>query len=99
MIDFTVGWMITNNITRLDLAQSKSDDYNEFKENEQVLIIKLLELNNRLVKALRELRAATHMQESRLFLKMLQMYIKDTMMRIFLRRRFINNVILVLKNI
>ena len=99
MIDFTVGWMITNNITKLDLAQSKSDDYNKFEEDEQVLIIKLLELNNRLVKALRELRAATHMQESRLFLKMLQMYIKDTMMRIFLRRRFINNVILVLKNI
>ena len=63
MIDFTVSWMITNNITKLDLAQSKSDDYNEFKEDEQVFIVKLLELNNRLVKALRELRSATHMQE------------------------------------
>lgn len=42
MIDFTVGWMITNNITKLDLAQSKSDDYNEFKEDKQVLIVKLL---------------------------------------------------------
>lgn len=38
MIDFTVSWMITNNITKLDLAQSKSDDYNKFKEDEQVLL-------------------------------------------------------------
>ena len=53
--------MITNNIPRLDIAQTKSDDYSKFEEDEQVLIIKLLEL--KLVKALRELRVATHMQE------------------------------------
>lgn len=55
--------MITNNIPRLDIAQTKSDDYSKFEEDEQVLIIKLLEL--KLVKALRELRATTHMQGSR----------------------------------
>lgn len=38
--------MITNNIPRLDIAQTKSDDYSKFEEDEQVLIIKLLELNN-----------------------------------------------------
>ena len=37
--------MITNNIPRLDIAQTKSDDYSKFEEDEQVLIIKFLALN------------------------------------------------------
>ena len=55
-----------------------------------MLIAKLLELKNRLVKALRELRAATHARDSDHF-KMPRIYIKDTMMRNFLKRKFINN--------
>lgn len=100
MIDFTVSWMITNNITKLGLIQCNIDDYNEFKEYEQVLIIKLLELNNGLVKALRELRLATHMREVATIFKDTADVYKRYYDKNFLRRKFMNNgVLMLLKSI
>lgn len=63
-----------------------------------MLIAKLLELKNRLVEALRELRAATHARDSDHF-KMPRIYIKDTMMINFSRIETTNNMILILNNI
>jgi len=63
MIDYTLECMIENNISKLDDAQKNESDYCKFDEEQQEIIIKLLELNNVLVKALRELRSATRMRE------------------------------------
>lgn len=63
MIDYTLECMIENNISKLDDAQKNESDYCKFDEEQQEIIIKLLELNNVLVKALRELRSATQMKE------------------------------------
>ena len=63
MIDYTLECMIENNISKLDNAQKNESDYCKFDEEQQEIIIKLLELNNVLVKALRELRSATQMKE------------------------------------
>lgn len=63
MIDYALECMIENNISKLDDAQKNGSDYCKFDEEQQEIIIKLLELNNVLVKALRELRSATRMKE------------------------------------
>ena len=63
MIDYALECMIENNISKLDDAQKNESDYYKFDEKQQEIIIKLLELNNVLVKALRELRSATRMRE------------------------------------
>lgn len=63
MIDYTLECMIENNISKLDDAQKNGSDYCKFDGEQQEIIIKLLELNNVLVKALRELRSATRMRE------------------------------------
>ena len=63
MIDYTLECMIENNISKLDDAQKNESDYCKFDEEQQEIIIKLLELNNVLVKALRELRSVTQMKE------------------------------------
>ena len=63
MIDYALECMIENNISKLDNAQKNESDYYKFDAEQQEIIIKLLELNNVLVKALRELRYATRMKE------------------------------------
>ena len=63
MIDYALECMIENNISKLNDAQKNGSDYCKFDEEQQEIIIKLLELNNVLVKALRELRSATRMRE------------------------------------
>ena len=63
MIDYALECMIENNISKLDDAQKNESDYYKFDAEQQEIIIKLLELNNVLVKALRELRSATRMRE------------------------------------
>lgn len=63
MIDYALECMIENNISKLDDAQKNESDYYKFDAEQQEIIIKLLELNNVLVKALRELRFATQMKE------------------------------------
>ena len=63
MIDYTLERMIENNISKIDTAEQKVRDYCKFDTEQQEIIIKLVELNNVLVKALRELRSATQMKE------------------------------------
>jgi len=63
MIDYALECMIENNISKLDNAQKDERDYCKFDAEQQEIIIKLLELNNVLVKALRELRSVTQMKE------------------------------------
>ena len=63
MIDYALECMIENNISKLNNAQKDERDYCKFDAEQQEIIIKLLELNNVLVKALRELRSATQMKE------------------------------------
>ena len=63
MIDYALECMIENNISKLDDAQKNESDYYKFDAEQQEIIVKLLELNNVLVKALRELRSATRMRE------------------------------------
>ena len=63
MIDYALECMIENNISKLDNAQKDERDYCKFDAEQQEIVIKLLELNNVLVKALRELRSATRMRE------------------------------------
>ena len=63
MIDYALERMIENNISKLDTAEQKARDYCKFDAEQQEIIIKLVELNNVLVKALRELRSATRMKE------------------------------------
>ncbi len=63
MIDYALERMIENNISKLDTTEQKSRDYCKFDTEQQEIIIKLVELNNVLVKALRELRSATRMKE------------------------------------
>ena len=63
MIDYALECMIENNVSKLDDAQKNESDYYKFNAEQQEIIIKLLELNNVLVKALRELRSATQMKE------------------------------------
>ena len=63
MIDYALERMIENNISKLDIAEQKIRDYCKFDTEQQEIIIKLVELNNVLVKALRELRSATQMKE------------------------------------
>ena len=63
MIDYALERMIENNISKIDTAEQKPRDYCKFDTEQQEIIIKLVELNNVLVKALRELRSATRMKE------------------------------------
>ena len=64
MINYALEYMIESNISKLDASHNKRvSDYEKFSEEQQEIVIKLIELNNRLVKALRELRMATHMTE------------------------------------
>ena len=63
MIDYALECMIENNVSKLDDAQKNESDYYTFNAEQQEIIVKLLELNNVLVKALRELRSATQMKE------------------------------------
>jgi hypothetical protein len=63
MIDYALECMIENNVSKLDDAQKNESDYYKFNAEQQEIIVKLLELNNVLVKALRELRSATQMKE------------------------------------
>ena len=64
MINYALEYMIESNISKLDASYNKRvGDYEKFSEEQQEIVIKLVELNNRLVKALRELRMATHMKE------------------------------------
>ena len=63
IIDYALECMIENNISKLDNAQKDERDYCKFDAEQQEIIIKLVELNNVLVKALRELRSATQMKE------------------------------------
>ena len=63
MIDYALERMIENNISKLDTTEQKARDYCKFDTEQQEIIIKLVELNNVLVKALRELRSATQMKE------------------------------------
>ncbi|WP_298056545.1 hypothetical protein [uncultured Campylobacter sp.] len=63
MIDYALERMIENNISKIDTAEQKVRDYCKFDTEQQEIIIKLVELNNVLVKALRELRSATQMKE------------------------------------
>lgn len=63
MIDYALECMIENNISKLNNAQKDERDYCKFDAEQQEIIIKLLELNNVLIKALRELRSATQMKE------------------------------------
>ena len=63
MIDYALECMIENNVSKLDDAQKNESDYYKFNVEQQEIIVKLLELNNVLVKALRELRSATQMKE------------------------------------
>ena len=63
MIDYVLERMIENNISKLDTAEQKARDYCKSDTEQQEIIIKLVELNNVLVKALRELRFAMRMKE------------------------------------
>ena len=63
MIDYALERMIENNISKINTAEQKVRDYCKFDTEQQEIIIKLVELNNVLVKALRELRSATQMME------------------------------------
>ena len=63
MIDYALERMIENNISKINTAEQKVRDYCKFDTEQQEIIIKLVELNNVLVKALRELRYATQMKE------------------------------------
>lgn len=63
MIDYALERMIENNISKINTAEQKVRDYCKFDTEQQEIIIKLVELNNVLVKALRELRSATQMKE------------------------------------
>lgn len=63
MIDYALECMIENNISKLDTAEQKIRDYCKSDTEQQEIIIKLVELNNVLVKALRELRFAMRMKE------------------------------------
>lgn len=64
MINYALEYMIASNISKLDASHNKRvSDYENFSEEQQEIVIKLIELNNRLVKALRELRMATHMKD------------------------------------
>ena len=63
MLDYALERMIENNISKIDTAEQKPRDYCKFDTEQQEIIIKLVELNNVLVKALRELRSATQMKE------------------------------------
>ena len=63
MMDYALERMIENNISKIDDAEQKARDYCKFDTEQQEIIIKLVELNNVLVKALRELRSAMRMKE------------------------------------